>query len=183
MTQILTLCNLLMADTMARRDMTTVEGKANVFHLTTHGKRMIAESMYEKGKSFIGAALLLRQRHGYEYVVLHLLCQGIEITLKALLLMNDYDKYKGKLKSAFRHNIKKLAAAAISEFNVRPVRPALEVELEMLSSLYSSQRLRYGTFYDVLVNPETIQSRLALRKIAAVIRLADRHVFTRSKAT
>ena len=157
--------------------------KASVGALTIHGKRMVAESMYAKGKSFIGAALLLRQRQGYEYVVLHLLCQGIEITLKGLLLIKDYDKYKGKLKPAFDHNIKKLAAATISEFSVRPTRPALEAELEMLSSLYSSHRLRYGTFYDVLVNPETIQSRLALRKIAAVIRLADRHVLAKSKAT
>ena len=163
--------------------MTTVEGKGSVFHLTTYSKRMVAESMYEKGKRFIAAALLLRQRQGYEYGVLHLLCQGIEITLKGLLLMNDYDKYKGKLKSAFGHNIKKLAAAAISEFNVRPLRPALEAEVEMLSSLYSGQYLRYGTPYDVLVNPETIQSRLPLRKIAAVIRLADRHMFAKSKAT
>jgi len=168
---------------MVRRDMATVEMKASVGVLTTHGKQMVGESMYTKGKSFVAAALLLRQWHGYEYVILHLLCQGIEITLKGLLLMNDYDKYKDKLKSAFGHNIKKLVAAAISEFSVRPMRPALETELEMLSSLYSSQRLRYGTFYDVLVNPETIQSRLALRKIAAVIRLADRHVFSKSKAT
>jgi len=167
---------------MVRRDMATVKMKASVGRLTTHGKRMVAESMYAKGKSFIGAALLLRQWQGYEYVVLHLLCQGIEITLKGLLLMNDYDKYKDELKSTFGHNMKKLAAAAISEFSVRPMRPALEAELQMLSSLYSSQRLRYGTFYDVLVNPETIQSHLALRKIAAVIRLADRHVFAKPKA-
>lgn len=163
--------------------MTTVEGKSNVFHLSTYSKRIVAESMYEKGKSFIGAALLLRQRQGYEFVVLHLLCQGVEIILKGLLLMNNYDKYKGKLKPAFGHNIKKLATTAIGEFDVRPMRPALEAELEMLGSLYSSHRLRYGTFYDVLVNPETIQSHLALRKIAAVIRLADRHVLARSKAT
>ena len=163
--------------------MTTVDMKAGKGHLTTHSKRMIGESMYAKGKRFVAAALLLRQRHGYEYVVLHLLCQGIEITLKGLLIMRDYDKYKDRLKRAFGHNIKKLVAAAVSEFNVRPLRPPLETELEMLSSLYSRQRLRYGTFYDVLVDPETIQSRLALRKIAAVIRLADRHMFPRSKIT
>ncbi len=62
------------------------------------------------------------------------------------------------------------------------MRPALEAELKKLSSLYSSQRLRYGTFYDVLVNPETIQSRLTLRKITAVVRLADRHILVQSKA-
>jgi len=151
--------------------------------VTIHGKRVVAESMYAKGKSFIGAALLLRQWEGYEYVVLYLLCQGIEITLKGLLLMKDYDRCKGKLKSVFGHNIKRLVAEAISEFGVRPVEPALKAELEMLTSLYSRNRLRYGTFYDVLVNPETIQSRLTLRKMAAVIRLADRYVPAKSKAT
>ncbi len=79
--------------------MITVEMKASgIGRLTIHGKRMVAELMYAKGKSFIGAVLLLRQRQGYEYVVLHLFCQGIEITLKGLLLIKDYDKYKGKLK-------------------------------------------------------------------------------------
>jgi len=79
--------------------------------VTIHGKRVVAESMYAKGKSFIGAALLLRQWEGYEYVVLYLLCQGIEITLKGLLLMKDYDRYKGKLKPVFGHNIKELVTA------------------------------------------------------------------------
>lgn len=134
--------------------MITVEMKASgVGRLTIHGKRMVAESMYAKGGSFIGAALLLRQRQGYEYMVLQL-CQGIEITLKGLLLVKDYDKYKGKLK-VFGHNIENLVEAARKEFSVHSMRPTLEAELKKLSSLYSSQRLRYGTFYDVLVNPES----------------------------
>lgn len=162
--------------------MITVEMEVSgVGHLTIHGKRMVAESMYVKGKSFIGAALLLRRRQGYEYVVLHLLGQGIEITLKGLLLIKNYDKYKGKLKK-FGHNIENLVEVARKEFIVHSMRPALEAELKQLSSLYSSQRLRYGTFYDVLVNPETIQSRLTLRKITAVVRLADRYILAQSKA-
>ena len=157
--------------------MTTVRARASIRHLSTHGRRVVAESMYEKGKSFIGAALLLRQRRGYEYVVLHLLCQGIEITLKGLLLMKNYDNHAGKLRHHYGHKIMVLAEAATSEFDVRPMRPALTAELEMLSTLYSRHRLRYGTVYDVLVNPATISSTLALRKMRAVIRLADRHVF------
>lgn len=49
--------------------------------LTAHGKRLVASSMFAKGKAFLGAAILLRQKGGYEFVVLHLLCQGIEVTL------------------------------------------------------------------------------------------------------
>jgi hypothetical protein len=143
--------------------------------LTIHGKRLVAESMYAKGKSFIGAALLLRQRGGYEYVVLHLLCQGIEITLKALLLWKEYDKYHPRLKK-FGHHLAKLVNAAATEFNLHPPRDPFAAEIETLDSFYSSHRLRYGTFYDILVDPTNINSSRSLRRIAAVIRLADRHV-------
>jgi hypothetical protein len=72
-----------------------------------HGRRLIAASMYQKGKHFVLAALLLRQKGGYEYVVLHLLCQGIEITLKALLLSADYDTHRPKLRS-YGHDLLRL---------------------------------------------------------------------------
>ena len=64
--------------------MTNIVSVAGTAHLSTHGKRVVAESMYAKGKAFLGAAILLRSKNGHEYVVLHLLCHGIEITLKGL---------------------------------------------------------------------------------------------------
>ena len=73
--------------------MTTIVSALGTATLTVHGKRMVAESMYVKGKVFLGAAVLLRQKGGYEFVVLHLLCQGIEVVLKGLLLAIDYDKF------------------------------------------------------------------------------------------
>ncbi len=157
----------------------SLKGKAR---LSDHGKRLVAESMYAKGKNFLGAAVLLRKEKGYEYVVLHLLCQGVEIVLKALLIYKDYNKYKSRLKwkkkdaTTFGHDLKKLAEETAGEFEVRPIKQDLRVELENLNSLYSSHQLRYGTFYDVLVDPHTIESRNVLRKIVAVIRLADRHI-------
>lgn len=151
--------------------------------LTIEGKQMVAESMYAKGKNFLGAALLLRQKKGYEYVVLHLLCQGIEIILKGVLLTKDYNKYIGRLKknkkdpSTFGHDLMKLALACINEFNLRPLCPNLVAELEGLNTLYSRHRLRYGTFFDILVNPDTIESKYAMRKTIAVIRLANRYMY------
>ena len=65
---------------------------------TDYAKQWVAASMYSKGKNFLGAALLRRQNAGYEYVVLHLICQGAEITLKGLLLFKDFEKYKPKLR-------------------------------------------------------------------------------------
>lgn len=155
--------------------------KSDAGQLTAHGKRLVAQSMYAKGKSFLGAALLLRQKKGYEYVVLHLICEGIEITLKGLLLLKDYDKYKSRLKRPFGHNLEKLSKAASTEFGVRLRSATLLAELEKLNSLYSSHMLRYGNFHDVLVSPHTIQGDAVLRKIAAVIRLADRHLFPKSR--
>src|SRR6266852_9474760 len=114
-------------------------------HLSIHGKWVVAESMYAKGKSFLAAAVLLRQRGGYEYVVLHLICQGIEITLKALLLFRDYDCHKGQLRKPLDHNLNRIVTAA----SLRPISGALAIELATLNSLYSKHLLRYGTFYDI----------------------------------
>ena len=68
-------------------------GSTATLKLAPHGKRLVAQSMYSKGGAFIGAALLVRREAGYEFVVLHLLCQGVEIIFKSLLLMLDYDKF------------------------------------------------------------------------------------------
>ena len=144
---------------------------------TKDAKQMVTRAMYEKGKSFLGAALLLRKQGGSEYVVLHLLCQGIEITLKALLLMLKYNDYKSQLKKGpFGHNLEHLVNTAIREFGVRPISTALSTELKQLNALYSRHRLRYGTMFDILVEGRTIASNATVRKIAAVIRLANRHL-------
>ena len=59
---------------------------------TPYAKRLMADGHYRRGQHFIAAAILLRQHGGHEYVVLHLLCQGVEIVLKAILLLRDFDK-------------------------------------------------------------------------------------------
>ncbi len=160
--------------------MTVVNLIGGAMTLSVFGKKKVAESMYARGGSFLGAALLLRKQGGYEYVVLHLICQGIEIILKGLLLHKDYDKYKPQLKknkkNGFGHDLEKIAAVAVSEFTVRNLKPDVEAELKALNSLYSEHYLRYGSGYDILVDPTTIKSNLVLRKIYAVLRLARRHL-------
>jgi hypothetical protein len=80
---------------------------------TEFTNRQIALAMYGKGKSFIKAGVLLDQRDGEGYVVLYLLCQGIEIVLKAILLMKDYDTHYPKMtRRGYGHNLEKLADAA-----------------------------------------------------------------------
>jgi hypothetical protein len=156
--------------------MTALPLKATGGRLTTYGKRMVAASMYAKGKNFLGAAMLLRKKGGYEYVVLHLLCQGIEITLKALLLVADYDAYKPKLRKYGRsgHDFSLTAIDTLSAFGLSPLRAPIKEELQALSVLYSKHVLRYGSFHDILVDPQTISSQRVLRRMAAVLRLAER---------
>lgn len=154
--------------------MSIVNAKVSVGHLTNYSKRLVAESMYAKGKSFVGAALLLRKRGGYEYVVLHLICQGMEIVLKAMLLYRNYDSYKKRLRKPFGHNLEKLVTEVLDEFGLHPLREDVATELEHLNSLYKKHLLRYGSFHDRLVNPSSIGSNLVLRKIYAAIRLCDR---------
>jgi len=146
---------------------------AGVAKLTTHGKRMVTESMYAKGNAFLGAAILLRQMGGYEYVVLHLICQGIEITLKGLLLAIDYDRFRPELKR-LSHNLLAVAEAVISVVGLAPMRPHLKSELEGLNRLYSQHLLRYGSVHDILVDPKTIPSKIVLRRMVAVLRLVKR---------
>lgn len=140
---------------------------------TPHGKRLIALSMCEKGKSFISAALLLRKQGGYEYVVLHLLCQGIEILGKGYLLLQNYDKYKPQLRS-IGHNLNKLLREVeqVSGINLRA--RGVQTEVTELNQLYSQHLLRYGSGMDVFINPKTISSDRVLRRLAAVLRYADR---------
>jgi hypothetical protein len=64
----------------------------------------------------------------------------------------------------------------VAEFKQHPLRSGLATELQALNSLYTKHLLRYGSFYDVLVDPVTISSGRVLRRMAAVLRLAERHL-------
>lgn len=144
-------------------------------HRTVHAERWIARSMYTKGKSFIAAVILLRQRGGYEFVVLHLVCQGVEIVLKALMLLKDFTRYEPRLKE-YGHKLDRLVGDALSEFGLHPARAPLEKEIGFLSALYSKHLLRYNSDFDIFVDPNTIESERVFRRLAAVLRLAEREL-------
>jgi HEPN domain-containing protein len=140
--------------------------------LTTYAKNLLARRWYTRGENFIVSAMLLRKQAGDEYVILHNLCQGIEIILKALLLMAAYDTYKPKLKGC-GHNLEKLADEVISTFKVRALPSEVMEELRQLNHFYVRHLLRYGSSLDLLVDPSTISSEAVLRKLMAVLRLTD----------
>ena len=150
--------------------MAKIASAAGTVSLTPVGKRMVAETMYAKGQSFVIAAALLRQNGGYEYAVLHLLCQGVEVALKGLLLLISYEKFRPKLKP-LGHNLLAIADEATSASGLRPLRPALRAELQILNTLYSRHLLRYGSGYDLLVSASTIPSQHLFRRAASLFRL------------
>jgi hypothetical protein len=155
--------------------MRTISAAVTRGQWTDHAKSLAAKSMYVKGKSFLGAAILLRQKGGYEYVVLHLMCQGVEVTLKALLLLKNYKRYEPKLKK-YGHHLIPLVGDVLAEFQLRPMRQALRSELEALSNLYAQHLLRYNSFADILFDPKTISSSLVLRRMGGGLRLAEREI-------
>jgi hypothetical protein len=99
---------------------------------------------------------LLKQRGGSEFDVLHLVCQGIEITLKALLLMKDFKRYQPKLRKRYGLDLMLLADDVLSAFDLHPLRRPLRAQLKALSSFYAQHLLRYGSMLDIFVNEDTI---------------------------
>jgi hypothetical protein len=159
------------------RELRATRERLNGAVLSRYGKRAIAASMYGKGKAFIAAAILLGRQSNSEstdYVVLHLLCHGIEVTLKGLLLLCDYDRFIARLHKPLGHNLFKVAKEASTAYGLKPPRRDLDGELRALSSLYSKHLLRYGSGYDISVDPRTIPRERVFRRLGALIRLADR---------
>jgi hypothetical protein len=145
--------------------------------LTADGKNRVVEAMYQKGKAFLGSSILLKSHsncEAHEYVVRHLLCQGIETVLKAVLLLTDYDKYEPKLRQ-FGHNLRELADEVIMAAAQKPMTPNIAKELDELSTFYSNHRLRYGGIHDIFHDPNNIRYELVLKRVYAGLRLIQRH--------
>jgi hypothetical protein len=156
---------------MAKSKPKTELGKA---HLTDYGKRAIARMMYDRGRGFAGAAgLLSKQKVGHDYVVLHLLCQGMEIVLKAILLRVDFDHYQPRLRG-FGHDLAGLAVAVTMAAKRKPLRDSLVAELKVVSDLYKAHHLRYAGRFDMFVHPDTVPTRRITLAFIALGAFVDR---------
>lgn len=151
----------------------TTEYILGPLQLAPYGKQLITGTMFAKGKGFLAAAILLRERGGpdHESVVLHLLCQGVEIILKALLLLRDYDTYAPRLERPLGHDLVRLVQEATSAYGINPPRLILKKELEDISYFYSKHRLRYAGLDDILNNPSALPSARIFSRIAAIMRM------------
>ena len=146
--------------------------------ITKYGKSRIARIQFDKGCAFVGAALLLKphtKNESFNYVYMHLICQGIELILKELLLVKSCDIYRPKERK-FGHNILKLSESAITEFNLNPLKKEMKECLELLSKLFFEHKLRYSSIQDIFIDPSSIAIDPAVRRLAAIIRLALRHL-------
>jgi hypothetical protein len=146
--------------------------------LTRAGKRLIADAWYLRGRAFIEAALLLRQRDSSEhteYVVLHLLCQGIEVVMKGLLLLKNYDGNVSRLRP-IGHNLVEAVATASAAYGLKPISADIATEIAGLNDLYSKHWLRYGSVRDLLFDPHAIPRTKVIHRLRAAIRLAERHL-------
>jgi len=143
-----------------------------------YAKRQRTLFFYQRAKSFLGAAVLL-QRHGGgdQFVVLHLLCQGIEILLKATLLMKNFDYFYPRLQKTYGHNLERLVRSTLREFQLHDMRSPLADELAELNKLYSRHWLRYGSlFHDLLIDPNSINIRWVERRMIAALRMIEREL-------
>lgn len=141
--------------------------------LTIHGRYWVAASMYDKGKAFVGASILLRRSSGNPAVVLHLLCQGIELILKAVLLRTDYKKYQPELKK-IGHNLEGAAAAARAATGWHLYSNLTAQELARVNEFYKDHLLRYASGVDIFIDPATIPNTRIVRHTYALLKLLER---------
>ena len=139
--------------------------------LSRGAKRKIADAMFEKGVSFTGAAILLRRQGGYEHVVLHLICQGVENVMKSILLQENFDKYKKKIKKKIGHNLVLAVDEVIKEKGARNIAPELRDELIKINHFYKNHFLRYGGMSDIFVQCQKSDSDLVLYKLMQIINI------------
>jgi hypothetical protein len=141
-----------------------------------HAKALLTLAMFRKGSQFVAAAILLKQRGGHQYVVLHLVCQGMEILQKALLLARDYNTYTRQIKDRrlFGHDLIKGADAIADTYGFRKASGALRSELERLNRYYTQHVLRYASPADILVDPNSIPYGRVLKRCVALIRYGSK---------
>lgn len=143
--------------------------------LGVKGRPLVANALFRKGKAFLRSAELIATSNDEptQYVTRHLVCQGLEIVLKSMLLRKDYDKYEPKLRKQFGHNLVKLANEAVSVYNLKPFGAGVGAELHDLSEFYSKHLLRYAGLQDMLIESRTIGYKRVLKHLAPAIDVAE----------
>lgn len=144
---------------------------------TAKGKQFSAWQFYLRGRQFIRAALALDQDDpGDGYVVRHLLCQGIELILKALLLRKNYNNYFPLLsKKKYGHNLIALLDEVARLYKVK-VAPDLLVDLRKLNSFFKAHLFRYSDIEAMFSPATSFPITRTLEKLLPLMKAMDRRM-------
>lgn len=105
---------------------------------------------------------------------MHIICQGLEITLKSALLYKDYDQYKPQLQSSLGHDLEKALKLYLSEFGIKRIDKRIISELSGLNSFYKAHRLKYASLISIMIDPKTIKSDWTIKLISRLIKSLDK---------
>ena len=136
----------------------------------------ITAAEYEKGKAFLRMSSLAAEQgktEAFDYVSLHLLCQGIEIYLKALLLRKDFDRYWPRLRQ-LGHNLTEIARETAAAYGRKPPSGRVAEELAALARGYGLHQFRYAGPTDIFGAPESIERRNVKRYLVALVTGVER---------
>ena len=142
--------------------------------LTPYALKMLALDMLSRGKAFMFASVLLEKHRGSEFVVLHNLCQGIEVYLKGLLQLKDYRKYDKKKLKKLGHDLIILTEEVRNAYSIKNFTPAFIKELNEVNFFYKNHFLRYSHPSAIFIRPSTLPINLIVRKMLAVIKMTER---------
>ena len=123
----------------------------------------------------IAAIHIDEQYSGDGYVVRHLLCQGLELVLKALLLLKDYDKYEPLLHKPkhFGHNLMALTNEVCDLYEVK-LRAKHLADLARLNHFFQAHLFRYAHHMEMDFSPADAFPIRQLRfRILSLLNLAD----------
>lgn len=132
--------------------------------------------MYQKGKEFLAAALLIKSKGSFTHVPTHLVCLAVELILKSLLLFRDYKKYKPLLpkRNAFGHDLVALALEWKTELNRNRINAQFLEELKLLHEYYINKGLRYGSLVDVFMAADSIKTKETLKQLQRIVLKTDK---------
>jgi len=127
--------------------------------------------MYQKGKDFILAAMLLNQKNRFNYVYRHLICQELENILKSLLLFKDFKRFKPLLKPRreLGHDLEKIVLCWSKELNGNRINVKLLNEIKTPNIFYKNHRLRYGSIADLLFDLRKSKVKSTMKFIHKII--------------
>ena len=143
--------------------------------VTGYGRKFVSVEWCERGKQFIGAALLLYTNAGSSYVVAHLVAQGIELLGKSYLLWTG--SATPQTLKQIGHDLVKLREVVAPHLDSR-ILGTREVQQSLadLNALFRRHALRYPDFLEhIFAPPEIPDCAPLLQQIRLWLRLAKKH--------